>query len=708
LTTVPQPRPLQVSARPQPLADQSEPAEPQASVPHLFAPGALTPDRMLALQRTAGNAQVARILGIGEPKLSDRKLVDKALGPDGTANDAKEIENFGVAEEHEKAPLMDKIMTDRWVGPTGEKALERCWASMGAAALLRFTEKHPDMWRKCVDRGAELEDLPAFRALKDDFLEDVRKVGRHYLRLNLEVVRAEQDKYGIRRAPGGAPAAETAGPADDIAKLQAAAASLASLQQAQEKARDSYVGWRIGDGGDVDADWTGRRVKYQVKFHPKQPPPLFQEPQEEGLPHGSPLLYPQAPYEELKAKYDEGTEHIAGLTATHPALYALSREGKSGATSAFALEKDPVAARAKIGVSLQALVADITKTEQFLDNGRLNPLDLKPLQDQIFAGTAPKVGTRWQKGFARQTGEDMAREHAIDKALAELAYQNVQQLLFLLAPFTGGATLIVLLAASAAAAGTKAVISARDFEAVSTAEKTAVTPGSALVTGAQVDHARQIAEADAVAFVLSALALGGAVANAMAARSQALKRPPAPGTPEPPGTPGARKQGTSLNEFLGDEYDFTKTDTLRDSRNPAHANIIKLRTLALEGIAEAGPNAPVKVVPIHYDIKAAVKGDFTQAKFVAGRTPEQLASELGVSSFKDGVRVYRLDRGAINEGNLNLRGYTQSPAGKAPSLSTPENLTKYPVGAGSTQWNVSQDVPASHVGAFQPGEPVRF
>jgi hypothetical protein len=686
--------------------DESQPPEQvaeQSPGPLGPAAGPMTPDRMLALQRTAGNAMVARIFGIGEAELTDRELVDKALGPGGTANDAKDIEDFGVARQGEKAQLMELLLSDAWIGPTGEAALERCWESMGAEALVRFVDSYPDLWGRCIDAGAELDELPAFQALKDDFLADVRRLGRHYLKLNLDVVRAEQDKYGIPRADGTAPA--KAGAPGDIAKLQGAAASLAALQKAQEKARESYVGWRIGDGGDVDADWTGRRVKYQVKFDPKQKPPLLEEPQEEGVPHGSPLIYARAPYGELKEKYDEATEHIAGLTATHPALYALSREGKSGTTSAFAEEQDPVAARAKIGASLQALAGDIGTAREFLDNGRLDPLDLTPLHEQIFAGTAPHVGARWQKGFARRTGQDMARMHAIDKALTEMAYQSVQQLLFLFAPFTGGTTLIVLLAASAAAAGAKAVISARDFEALSTADKTAVTPGSALVTEAQVDHARQIAQADAVAFVLSALALGGAVANAMAARSQALKTPPAP---EAPGTPGGPKRGTSLNEFLGDEYDFTKTDAMRDPRNPAHSNIIKLRKLSLESIADAGPNAPVKVVPIHYDVKAEVKGDFTQAKFVTGRTPEQLASELGVASFKDGVRVYRLDRGAINEGNLNMRGYTQSPAGKSPTLQTPENLAKYPPGAGSTQWNLSSDVPAEHVGAFKPGEPVRF
>jgi len=166
------------------------------------------------------------------------------------------------------------------------------------------------------------------------------------------------------------------------------------------------------------------------------------------------------------------------------------------------------------------------------------------------------------------------------------------------------------------------------------------------------------------------------------------------------------KPGATPDE--GAPYDHTKTDAMRDPTNAAHAHVVKLRQLALDNLADSGPNAPVKVVPLHYDVKPSVRGDFTQAKFVAGRTPEQLASELGVTSFREGVRVYRLDRGSINEGNLNLRGYTQSPAGKSPALSTPENLAKYPVGAGSAQWNLSGDVPADHVGGFRPGQPVRF
>jgi hypothetical protein len=180
----------------------------------------------------------------------------------------------------------------------------------------------------------------------------------------------------------------------------------------------------------------------------------------------------------------------------------------------------------------------------------------------------------------------------------------------------------------------------------------------------------------------------------------------APGSATEP--PATARPGGETTEGAAEPYDHTRTDAMRDPANPEQAPVVKLRRMALEHLGDGGPNGPVKVVPLSYDVRPSVSGDFTQAKFVAGRTPQQLADELGVTAFKDGVRVYRLDRAAITEDNLNLRGYTQSPAGKSPSLSTPENLEKWPVGQGAPQWNVSESVPADHVGDFPPGAPVRF
>jgi hypothetical protein len=111
---------------------------------------------------------------------------------------------------------------------------------------------------------------------------------------------------------------------------------------------------------------------------------------------------------------------------------------------------------------------------------------------------------------------------------------------------------------------------------------------------------------------------------------------------------------------------------MRDPKEYPH--ILKQRQNALAIFTDSGANQPVKVVPLRYNPAPSVKGDITLAKFVHGRTPEELARVLGVTEFANGVRVYRLDRNGITVDNLNLRGYTQSPAGKHPSLQTPQNL----------------------------------
>jgi hypothetical protein len=172
------------------------------------------------------------------------------------------------------------------------------------------------------------------------------------------------------------------------------------------------------------------------------------------------------------------------------------------------------------------------------------------------------------------------------------------------------------------------------------------------------------------------------------------------------GGPAVPQKGQSLDEVFGEKYNFQLTDGMRDPVK--HANIVQLRRMALANMQSSGPNQPVKVVPLHYDPATTVKGDFTLAKFVTGRTPEQLAQELGVTAFAKGVRVYRLDRSALGTENLNLRGYSQSPAGKAPQLSTPENLDKWPVAKGAVQYNTAVDIPVTSAAEVRPGQAAVF
>ncbi|WP_329101361.1 hypothetical protein OG792_20865 [Micromonospora sp. NBC_01699] len=106
-------------------------------------------------------------------------------------------------------------------------------------------------------------------------------------------------------------------------------------------------------------------------------------------------------------------------------------------------------------------------------------------------------------------------------------------LALLLAPFTSGVSLLVLLGTATAAAGIQAYGSYREAQTTLAAEGTAVCPDMDLVPAGSVERARLTAEADAIAFGLVLLALGaagfeawrvGAETRSLRAQARALMR----------------------------------------------------------------------------------------------------------------------------------------------------------------------------------------
>ncbi|GIJ43989.1 hypothetical protein Val02_08750 [Virgisporangium aliadipatigenens] len=182
---------------------------------------------------------------------------------------------------------------------------------------------------------------------------------------------------------------------------------------------------------------------------------------------------------------------------------------------------------------------------------------------------------------------------------------------------------------------------------------------------------------------------------------------PMPGPPRAVNTPDDPTLADRVAKLKpGEDYDYTVTDDMRDP--VAHRDIVERRALALEVMSDDGLNQPVKVVALTAEPRTETGGDITTAKFVLGRTPEELAAILGVADFVKGVRIYRLDRSKITLENLNLRGLTQSPAGKHPARSKAENLEKWPVGQGVPQWNLSERIPVESGVDVPPGTPARF
>jgi hypothetical protein len=467
-----------------------------------------------------------------DTRRSSREALEHALGPDGESSDLHDVTDFSGTSDGEKVRLIQLALNQIWVGGYDEAALERLWGSLPGPRFAAFATDHLDLWDQCIYRGANLTDLPQYAQLGDDFRADVRNTAKQYLGVNQAVITAERDRLGIPAGPAGAtPPTPTAQQEEEMRQLQSAANTMAQLQRAQELARNSYVGWRIGDGGEVEGESVGRRVKFQVKFDPAQPPPLREEPAD--VPYGFPLLYRQVDYDALHTEYEKAVAAITLLTALYPAAYTLARTGDSAGTASFAREADPARARARMGTALTSLEADMARAATQLNDTGFDALDLTPIVDQLFEGRAPLGGNRWTTGLPQRVARSVVVGHNIDRVLVRLLLQKAQELAFLFAPFTGGLTLVALLGAGAAAAGANLVISARDYEAISAMQGVSPTPGTELTTDAAVNNARQLVEADAIAFGLAALALGTAIAGAVAGR---------PGAP-PPGGPGGTPGG---------------------------------------------------------------------------------------------------------------------------------------------------------------------
>ncbi|NOT54933.1 MAG: DUF4157 domain-containing protein [Deltaproteobacteria bacterium] len=489
-----------------------------------FAPASQEGRRLLAHELThvvqQGGAQQASAVQLSPdgqaapaqppappPPTRDRVQIDKALAPGGTANDAKDITSFVAASELEKVLLIKLLMTDVWVGPTGEAAIERCWGSLRDDRFVPFVEANKPLWDSSIDRGAELESLRQYKDIVKAFAADVLVTASGYLDTNSGVVTAEMQKFGILEDETAAAAEPTKDQADGLQKLTEIAKTLRDLQQSQEKARDTVVGWRVDDAwkGDPDAHGLG---KFKVMFDPSGRPAMDPDPGLEVPPvdHFGRVV----PYDLLKPAYDDASRSIVAITSRYPSLYALARQDHSSVTGGFAGATDPKIMREKLGKSLRLLEKDIVETKGKLGTD-INPLDLVPIHNQLFGGAVPAIGPRWQSGFRQDIAKAQVSERKIDQALLDAMLKSGVQFAFLLAPLTGGLTLVVLMTAATVATGAKAFASAADYEALSKAATSTPKPGSELVDAKTVDHAKLVADGDATAFALTAVALAGAI-----------------------------------------------------------------------------------------------------------------------------------------------------------------------------------------------------
>lgn len=108
---------------------------------------------------------------------------------------------------------------------------------------------------------------------------------------------------------------------------------------------------------------------------------------------------------------------------------------------------------------------------------------------------------------------------------------------------------------------------------------------------------------------------------------------------------------------------------------------------------QGGGDVPVKVMPTGVD-QQEVSGFFTQAKFILGRTPEQMEYVLGlkVGDLKNGATIYEISQIPSAE-QFVPAGYTHMPGGRFY-----QHDSKYPIGAGAIQFRLDEPLPAKVIG----------
>lgn len=486
--------------------------------------------QLAGLQVHAGNRAVAGLFAQRLGDDSGENAVDRALRTkdpgDVKAIDKNEIAGLPIDK---KMALIRILAYQGWVGPFDETKIEEIWGTLTTKELVGTGSQEIVMFNHCVTVGAELDQLANVKLMSGDFISDTRSIALGYLKLNGELITSEMAGLGIPAAAGEAAVPPTEAQAQKLADTQRAAASVADLQRQMEAARKVPVGYGPassvpmlgdsaggpGDGeGPVSQDWGGsaggfdgtKPVKYAdvALFEPGKPP-AFRDPAQ-ATAAGYTLLNPAGEtkvFESLDTLFARASATVSALLGHYPALMALSKTGKSEDAGALAAENDPAAARVRLGAAMRAVLENIAKAQSGLDvgGGGIDPLDLQPIHRQMFQGQAAATGQGnaaydWTQSLPKLVAEQRIGDHEFGKVLSHMGLSTLSAAAFLVAPFTGGASLAMLLAVGVGAAAANAANSVMEYDKLLGLSKSTVKPGTELVDQGQVDAAKAQKDAD--------------------------------------------------------------------------------------------------------------------------------------------------------------------------------------------------------------------
>lgn len=409
-----------------------------------------------------------------QPRLFDdrteRQKVEDALKSK-DAGDVKDIDNVYAATEAERIDLLKILVDQWWAGNSDEKMMERIWDSFGFKIFL-IASQHMDLWKQCVDKGADLDELDEVKKAKKKFGEDVKALAKQYLALNRTYTEEELQSLGLKNT------GNTTDEDKDIAMNEVRLA--AELVKKAQDGQAILKGMRIvGTNSSPVWDFSGRVRFDPAYFNPeKRPDNEHREKGEENL----------ATWDEVKKQYDRLTGTILGLSNQYPSIYALVRDEKVGEFT----KADSAQAKAIVNQSLNNVLKYIGITIDKINDNDITFYDLIPIHAQLFDGSKKgPSGIDWTNEAYKWAAQDDISRHESKEFWITIGLATLAAAAFVVAELAtaGSATFFIAAGIGVGIGAGQAVNSWDHYRNLAAASKSNVNDETALVTSGQASAA---------------------------------------------------------------------------------------------------------------------------------------------------------------------------------------------------------------------------
>ncbi len=425
-------------------------------------------------------------------------------------DDIQDVDDFGPASTNERLAFLGVLLAQYWVGPLDEAAIERIWAAFGPR-VLDIASQHRELWDQSIERGAELDKLPAVKKTGAQFRADVSLLAHDILRRNEAHVLAEMEALNVTENDAIDPAGSVIPEEDQeehLAHLQWCAYELLAARHALDELRRVPVGY-----GSITNEFGVHRVP--AYFDPAQPPPDGHDADVSAEIHGAGEMHAWA---EVKAHHDRLQAAITTLAGESPALYAPAAQDDTARLADMAAAPADEA-RQTMAASLRELLANIRATMPKL-GGDLDDRDLAPLHERLFQGAPGASGTRWSNPLHQSIAREVVEGHEDAQFWLSLGLGTAAAAAFVVAELAtfGGATFFIAGGAGLAAGGVMAARGWEQWDDLSTAANASTSEQGQIVSQTQADAALTSAVIDSAFAFLDLVPALQAVRAATAAR----------------------------------------------------------------------------------------------------------------------------------------------------------------------------------------------